>query len=214
MTPKMTPKSKTLITGALLLSLVAGGAAWAHGAAGMGHGKDRRGAGEGGPSVARMFERLDSDKDGLITEAEIAAAAAARFAEADSDGDGFLSAEELAAHAQARRGTAEADHAAKGANGAMGAMGAERQARLMDRLDTDKDGRLSPEEVAAQGPSQRLQRMLERLDSDGDGAISRAEAEAGAETMRGKRAGRHADGGAGHGHGRGQGPRGTAPAQD
>ena len=106
------------------------------------------------------FERIDSDGDGQITGAELAAAGAARFAATDADGDGRISLEEMQALAQSR---------------AMARAG-----RMFARLDTDGDGGVTAEELAVRhDPSRRIA----RLDADGSGTLSRAEFEAARERM-------------------------------
>jgi len=44
-----------------------------------------------------MFDRLDTNKDGFVTQDEIKAMADARFKRADKNGDGVLDADEQAA---------------------------------------------------------------------------------------------------------------------
>lgn len=107
-------------------------------------------------------QRLDTDGDGAVSDAERAAAHQARidglFADLDADADGKLTADELAAQ-PGRRGPDLA------------------------RLDTDGDGALSKAELAAGKPPRDHHRgrggppgdRLARLDTDGDGAISDAE---------------------------------------
>ena len=153
---------------------------------------DRKGVGTGmsggmnggmnggeGPMMMLNFDAIDADKDGKITEAEIAAHHAARTAAIDTNGDGMLSAEELTAmqlQAMQERAT--------------------RRAQMMiERLDGDGDGLLSAAEMMA-GPSPV--RMFSHIDTDGDGAISKAEAEAAQKLMQ-NRTGRH------HGQGKGFG---------
>ncbi len=70
---------------------------------------------------------VDADKDGKITEAELTAFRAAETKAADADGDGLLSAEELAAlHVKA-----------------MTARATDMAARMVSRMDSDADGKLS-----------------------------------------------------------------------
>ncbi len=84
--------------------------------------------------MAKSFDNLDADHDGLITRDEMRAAGdarhearkaelAARFKAADKNGDSLLTKEEAIA-------------------------GMPMIARRFDRLDTNKDGTVSPEELA------------------------------------------------------------------
>lgn len=63
---------------------------------------------EAGATKARSFTSLDTNKDGSIARAEVAAHAdlAAKFKDADKDGDGKLSRSEYDAMAKARSGAA------------------------------------------------------------------------------------------------------------
>ncbi|OZA10857.1 MAG: hypothetical protein B7Y02_09800 [Rhodobacterales bacterium 17-64-5] len=105
--------------------------------------------------LVEMFDEIDADADGLVTEAELAAYQAAEFAAADTNSDGTLSADEIAARQLARAAAKAADRAA----------------RMIDARDTDGDGVLSAAE-AGEGPAQR---HFARLDADADGALSKAE---------------------------------------
>lgn len=124
-----------------------------------------------------LFDTLDADKDGKVTEAEIEANRAARVKAADANGDGLMSADELAAMQLAELTERAKAHAAE----------------MVTRMDTDGDGMLSVAELAARpGPA----RMFGRIDTDGDGAISRDEAAAAADKhadLRGKKGDRHHD---------------------
>ena len=57
---------------------------------------DGHGGGKGKHKNA-MFEKLDTDKDGLVTKAEFMAHAEAKFAKMDADGNGSFTKEEAKA---------------------------------------------------------------------------------------------------------------------
>lgn len=107
------------------------------------------------------FEELDANADGQLTPEEMAGAKAMRFDRADADGDGFLTLAELEAQAaeQAKR----------------------RAERMMTRMDANKDGKVSQEEIEG---AREGGRFFHRADTDGDGAVSKAEFEAAAASMR------------------------------
>ena len=111
-----------------------------------------------GPRMAEMFAAMDADKDGKVTQDEIAAHRAAMFAAADTNGDGKLSSEELSARELARLSESLPD----------------RTARMIERHDANGDGSLSVDEID-EGP---MEDHFARIDTDNDGAISQAEAEA------------------------------------
>jgi len=125
-----------------------------------GHGGER-------PGAEFIFEELDANGDGVVTQAEIDAHAAARFAKSDTDGDGNLSVEEMVATAEARM-----QERMKRGSEKM----AKRTERMIERKDTNDDGMLSMAEL--QDGKQRGGKIFERMDTDGDGAISRAEFDA------------------------------------
>jgi Ca2+-binding EF-hand superfamily protein len=122
---------------------------------------------------AQAFAQMDANSDGSVSAEEFAAAGD-RFARADTDGNGLLTAEELAAAGQDRA--------------------AQRIARMIERLDTNKDGALSKEEIEARRERDPA-RMFGRLDANNDGVLS-AEEFAEARMGRGDR---------GHGGGKGHG---------
>lgn len=118
---------------------------------------------QGGPGgrmtmLADMFDEIDTDADGAVTEAELDAHRAAEFAAADTNADGALDAAELSAHHLARAAKTAAEHAAK----------------MIAARDSDGDGVLSAAETA-EGPAKR---HFAKLDADGSGAISKAELDA------------------------------------
>ena len=163
----MTASKKTMVAMLALMGAAFGSAAMADRGMGMG-----MGGGEGrGAMMLDQFDTFDADKDGKITQEELAAHRTAEFAAADTNSDGSLSAEELQAHMLAQ-------------------MLARQSARMIDNLDNDGNGSLSAEEMG-EGP---MAANFARIDTDNDGAISKAEAEAVAERMGKRGEGRH------HGH--------------
>ena len=140
-------------------------------------------AGGRGNFAAFDFAAVDANKDGKITPDEIAAFRAAEAKAADTDGDGLMSAEELAVlHTKALQTRA-----------------AEMATRMIERQDSDGDGKLSGAEMTVRPMGER---MFERLDTDKDGALSEAELAAAKERMADRRGGAH---GEGRGHGKHRG---------
>lgn len=115
-------------------------------------------SGEGRRDHRASFAELDSNGDGLVTEAELSAHRVARFASMDADGDGKVTAEELTAH-----------HDAK-----ISRKLAKRTAHMVNRFDADGDGALSQDELPQKG---FMSKFMERADSNGDGALSQEEFE-------------------------------------
>ena len=114
------------------------------------------GPGEGrGAMLAEMFDTIDANKDGKITQDELAAHRKAEFTATDTNGDGALSADELSARMLAQ-------------------MLARQSARMIDNMDDDGNGTLSEAEMD-EGP---VARNFARIDTDNDGAISKEEAAA------------------------------------
>lgn len=147
--------NKTLIGGALMVALL-GTAAVANAKGPMGP----QGMRDHGPEQRISFEELDADKDGKVTEAELAAQAETRFKDADTNGDGTLSVEELVAAAQERALERQT-----------------KQVKVMVALkDTNDDGVLSLDEMKA-GPrgGDRGAAFFDRFDKDNDGVVTEEE---------------------------------------
>ena len=137
-----------------------------------------------------MFDTLDADKDGNVTQAEADAAQAARFAKADTNSDGKLDQTELLAQAEAM----QAEHMAA----MMERMKTElpkRIAHMMIDLDANSDGFITIDEMGDKG----MGRMFDHLDTNSDGSISQAEADTMRQQMQGHMGDR--DGGHGQRHG-------------
>lgn len=143
---------------------------------------ERAGSGE---HMRPSFSELDANADGQITMEEMQARGDARLAKIDTDGDGFVSEAEAVEAARAR---------AK-----------DRHARMVERLDADKDGKLSLQELKPKGD--RGARMFERADADKSGGISQEEFAAATAKMEKHMRKRH---GENHKHGQ----MGDKPAND
>ena len=151
----MTASKKTAVAVLALMGVALGSAVMAErGMGGMGGmGGEGRGA-----MMIEMFDTIDADKDGKVTQDEMAAHRAAEFAAADTNSDGALSAEEL----QAKM---------------MSEMMARHSARMIENMDNDGNGSLSADEMG-KGP---MADHFARIDTDNDGAISKEEVQAAAE---------------------------------
>ncbi|MFV1527891.1 MULTISPECIES: EF-hand domain-containing protein [unclassified Phaeobacter] len=125
-------------------------------------------AGKGGHGPRMSFEEMDTNGDGQVTRSEMEGLREARFAAADADGDGKLTLAEMEKAAEARAKT--------------------RAAAMLERMDANKDGALSLDELPK---PRRIGKMFDRADANDDGAISKDEFEA----ARAKLRDRH---GAGH----------------
>ncbi len=212
------PKKQTLISGLVLAAATAAGLSTA--IAQQGPGPDAPEGFEGRvPAPERIFAKIDADKDGKITRAEIDAWKAARPKVEDSDGDGKISPAELAAPRIAEATELFNDQAAE----------------TVKRLDTDGDGLLSAAELAAgpgfgpgpQGPrGPGFEAIFDRIDADKDGAVTLQEAQAAQQHFADRREGDRPDRGwrgrdehdrGGHGKDRrgfdGKGPRGKGPVE-
>ncbi|WP_128514186.1 EF-hand domain-containing protein [Tabrizicola thermarum] len=160
----MTAPKKTAVAVLALMGAVLGSAALADRGMGMGMGM----GGEGrGAMLMDRFDEIDADKNGKITQEELAAHRAAEFAAADTNGDGALSAEELQAKMLAE-------------------MLARHSARMIENMDNDGNGSLSADEMG-KGP---MAENFARIDTDNDGAISKDEAKAAAEKVGKRKEGR------------------------
>ncbi len=141
-----------------------------------GHGMRDRDGHRG--AIEERFKSADADSDGAVTFEEFAAAMDGRLGKADSDGDGMITVEEAVAAIQKR----QEERTRRMAE------------RIINRLDSSNDGKLSVEELDAS-----RQRLFARLDRDNDGKIARDEI----------RFGRHGGDRDHHGrHGGHHGPRG------
>ena len=116
------------------------------------------------PGAGRMFDRVDTDKSGTLSEAEVLASAEKIFAQRDRNKDAVLD----IADAGPRKGHGK-HHGDR----------AERGERMIERLDANKDGKVSQDEVL-----QRASATFEQLDADKDGTVTKAELDASREAFR------------------------------
>lgn len=143
------------LTKSALAALALGGAVLA--SATLADNGPGRGPGQGA-MLMEMFDGIDTDKDGKVSPAELAAHREAMFTASDANSDGVLSKDELAAHQTAM----------------MAERIARRTSQMLERKDVNGDGSLSIEEMG-KGP---VESRFSRLDGDGDGLISKEEAQA------------------------------------
>ena len=150
--------------------------------------------GPGGGPPLQLLE-FDGNADGKLTRAEFSAGQSARFSGIDANSDGFLSRDEHKVHSDKRRQQMEAvrlqrldanadgklsdeERAAgpgKGGEkrGRRGGDGAPDSARMFDRMDADKDGRVSLAEMST--PADKL---FAEADANKDNAVTVAELQA------------------------------------
>jgi Ca2+-binding EF-hand superfamily protein len=150
-------KAKWIIPAALATSLVAG-VAVAH----------------GGARGASMFERLDLNKDGKITKAEATQARNKWFTEVDTNKDNAITRAEAQKWKEAKWGKKSDGDKSKGAKKDKAKRGrhhGQNGGRMFDRLDQNRDGKITKTEAAA-----KSNWMFEKLDANKDGVVTKAEA--------------------------------------
>jgi Ca2+-binding EF-hand superfamily protein len=129
------------------------------------------------PQIAELFKlnadefiaRLDKNKDGTLTRDEVPPFLANNFAKIDSNGDGKLDRQEVARMLDVvrKRFGVDAAPAMPAANPQIEKI----VAAFLQRLDTDKDGKISQKE--AEGKP--LGKAFARFDKNKDGFLDRAE---------------------------------------
>ena len=133
--------------------------------------------------VFPLMAALDANRDGVISESEIAGAAAA-LKKLDRNRDGKLTAEELRPDMSQRGGQGMRPGGPEGrgpeGRGPEGSPRPEFAGRMFEARDQNKDGVLRGDEIP-----QQLAERLERIDQNGDAAISREEMKKAMERMRG-----------------------------
>ncbi|MEM1297827.1 MAG: calcium-binding protein [Pseudomonadota bacterium] len=102
---------------------------------------------------AKLFEKVDANGDGRITQGEAAEFRAARFARMDENGDGALTLAEIQSAAKRRV--------------------PERAAKRFEKMDGNGDGAVTRTEF-----DDRARARFSRMDANGDGALTREEVKA------------------------------------
>jgi len=127
---------------------------------------------DGGPSGGHggFLKSADLNKDGVIDQTEFQTTRDKWFADLDTNKDGFVTADELKAfgdkmHAEwAKKHGDQADNKPEDKpNGKHGDF----TQHILERVDTDKDGKISKAEFDAEGS-----KLFAKLDENGDGKIA------------------------------------------
>jgi len=113
----------------------------------MQHG-DKAPSGKRAEFAEQRFDKVDANRDGVVTLSEYTAAATAKFKELDTAGKGRITADEIAASPKAYE---RAEHVS---------------GRIVKRLDTNGDGVVSREEFLA-----AAKLRFAHIDKNGDGFI-------------------------------------------
>lgn len=158
---------------AMITTLALGGTALAQ-PPGHGHGH-----GHGGHGRRGKLERLDADKDGKVTLAEMKRSAAGKFQQLDANADGRVTQAELQTHHEQMRAKFAEKRAARRAEGdtepsARGKRWREKHAqmigRFFEKMDSNRDGAIDAAEFES-----KLARKFARMDTNRDGAIEASE---------------------------------------
>ncbi len=119
------------------------------------------------PDPSAMFERLDRNGDGWVTEDEVPRERQRFFdlmmQRGDQNQDGKLTREEFTASLNDRGGFSQFGESRPMRGGRFNAE------RIFERFDSNGDGEITPDEIP-----QRVQRMMQ-LDRNGDGVLTREE---------------------------------------
>lgn len=109
--------------------------------------------GRDGPGA--MFDRADSNGDGVVTRDEFLAARATQFGKRDRNADGVIDSSDLGERAAGRRRASQALNA------------------IVEQADTNADGKVSKDEFVEGGG-----KLFERADADRSGTLDAKEIEA------------------------------------
>ncbi len=132
------------------------------------------GGGKDGKARGAHFQKADKNGDGYLTEAEVGAQRWQRMKRADTNKDNKVSKEELKAAFRGKKG-AHFQKADKNGDGYLteAEVGAQRWQR-MKRADTNKDNKVSKEELKAAFRGKKGAHF-QKADKNGDGYLTEAE---------------------------------------
>ena len=174
--------TRSLLTASLIAALGLGTAALPAVAQGPGAGS---GPGAGGGRGAMMFQQLDTNGDGKITQDELKAGRDTRYDAMDQNDDGKITWQEFqAAPRPGKQGP--------------------RMQQMFQRADTNGDGVINRDEF-----DKKADLRSKPLDRNGDGVITRDEAQQAMGNARGSGKAR----GSAQGQGLGGGPQGAGPGR-
>lgn len=136
---------------------------------------------------SKLLARLDQNSDGKLSREELQAKAAGRFDAMDANKDGKLSKDEVAQYRDAKRAERQAQRTQRLQAADTDGNGKWTQAelsklpeRVFAKLDSDKDGSLTQQELEARKSrghhaGKRGERKFTRADVNKDGVVERAE---------------------------------------
>jgi Ca2+-binding EF-hand superfamily protein len=135
---------------------------------------------DAGAMVERMLQ-MDKDGDGKLSKGELPDRLQSVLARGDKNEDGQLDKDEISAIARERSGGGRPGEPGVegGGPGGPGGRGGDFVGQMMNRMDADKDGKLTGDEVP-----EFLRGRLTEIDTNGDGGLDKAEMEAMASRMR------------------------------
>jgi Ca2+-binding EF-hand superfamily protein len=135
---------------------------------------------DAGAMVERMMQ-MDKDGDGKLSKEELPDRLQSMLARGDRNEDSVLDKDEISAIARERSGGGRpGEPGGEGAGpGGPGGRGGDFVGQMMNRMDADKDGKLTGDEIP-----EFLRGRLTEIDTNGDGGLDKAEMEAMASRMR------------------------------
>jgi len=120
------------------------------------------------PSPQAVFEKLDADASGTLSQDEAKGPLAKNFDKIDADSDGEITRQELAKAGKAMQQRRKKDAEASGSR--------------FQEMDADNSGTISKSEAG-----ERLLERFDQIDENGDGELSKEEMQAAREKMRQRR---------------------------